>query len=453
MIKKLQRKFILLATAAVVLLLVAALGTVNLVNFWKARDEAMEVLDSIADNGGVLPDIAGNHELRRFYDAEPEIAFQTRYFSVTLDSDLDVVSVDTDHIAAISESEAREYALNILAGKKTSGYLNGPDNAAYCYTSAKTEDGGYLVVTLDCTRYLRPARLFARYSLVLGIACILLYMGILTLLSRRLLQPIIRNMQNQKQFITNAGHELKTPIAVISANTEVLEMINGKNEWTESIMNQVKRLTGLVNELISLAKVGERVDIPLGPASISAEAEAAASEFRVVAEQQQKKLTAQIAPGLVVRAESGGLRELVSILMDNAVKYCDDGGTISILLEKAGRNRNIRLMIANDFAEGQGVDCSRFFERFYRQDESHSASRKAGYGIGLSMAEGLVKMFNGKISAAWKDGMIRFTVVLPLLREEAEEPEGSVPAVSGKAGAVQVPESSAGNRKEEKSNG
>jgi two-component system sensor histidine kinase CiaH len=453
MIKKLQRKFILLATAAVVLLLVAALGTVNLFNFWRASDEAMEVLDSIAANGGVLPDTTTDRGLHRYFDVEPEMAFQTRYFSVTLDSDLDVVSVDTDHIAAISESEAKEYALEILGKKKTTGYLDGADNAIYGYKCTTTEDGGYLVVTLDCTRYIRSARLFARYSLELGIVCTLLYVVILTMLSRRLLKPIIRNMQNQKQFITNAGHELKTPIAVISANTEVLEMINGKNEWTESIMNQVKRLTGLVNELISLAKVGERVEIPLGPVSISEQAEAAASEFQVVAEQQQKKLTAQIPPDLVVKAESGGLRELINILMDNAVKYCDDGGTIGIHLEPQNRSRNVRLTVYNDFADGANVDCSRFFERFYRQDESHCTGKKAGYGIGLSMAEGLVKMFGGKIDASWKDGIIRFTVILPLLRTEKQGKAEARAVKTAAVSAAAAPAVSAKKPAKEKDNG
>ena len=421
MIRKLQRKFILIATVAVIVLLVAALGTVNLINYYRANQEVNEVLDIIIDNDGSLPDFTDLESARGFYDAEPEMAFQTRYFSVTLDSSGDVITVNIEHIAAISDEEARKYALQVISSSRTMGYFNDGSNAIYAYKYAETSDGEILAVVLDCTRYMKSAQTFAYYSLRLGIICTVLYVILLTLLSRRLLRPIIRNMQNQKQFITNAGHELKTPIAVISANTEVLEMLNGKNEWTESTMNQVKRLSGLVNELISLAKLGEQVDVPLGPVSFSKEAEASAEEFRVIAEQQQKTLVTDIEQGIIVKAQSSGLRELVNILTDNAVKYCDDGGTIGIRLEKIQRGKNVRLTVSNDYKDGASVDYSRFFERFYRQDESHSRGKKSGYGIGLSMAEGFVRMFSGKIDVSWKDGVIHFTVVLPVLRTESPE--------------------------------
>ena len=135
-----------------------------------------------------------------------------------------------------------------------------------------------------------------------------------------------------------------------------------------------------------------------------------AGEFRVLAEREGKTYETKIAEGRKVKANESGLRELVSILTDNAVKYCTDGGTIRITLEPKGHGSTI-LTVSNSYPEKKDVDYSRFFERFYREDESHNSEKK-GFGIGLSMAERFVEMFKGKIGVHYKDGMIHFTVVI-----------------------------------------
>ena len=237
----------------------------------------------------------------------------------------------------------------------------------------------------------------------------LLLILLLSIFSRRAVAPILKNMESQKQFITNASHELKTPLAVISANAEVLEMTNGSSEWTDSIKNQVTRMSELVSQLIVLSKLQEHDELVLTEVNFSEKAEDVCKSFKTVADAAGKGFEADISPDIKIVADERGSRELVSILVDNAVKYCDDGGTVKVNLHSRGRRAF--LTVSNDYSDGEGVDYSRFFERFYREDQSHN-SEKAGYGIGLSMAESLVEMFKGKISVNYKNKIITFTVIL-----------------------------------------
>lgn len=407
--RRMRVRFVGLATWAVVVLLVLVLGAVNFFNTYRADREIHAVLDVILDNDGILPSGIRFGE-NSVLDAEPEQPFQTRYFFVSYDREGSIESLRMDHIAAVSEENALEYGELIRTGTKDSGIIR-RGHAYYAYRKTVTDDGRTLIAVLDSTRTFSSLRIFQSSSLAFGILCTVLYVLILTLLSGRVIAPFIRNMENQRQFITNAGHELKTPLAIISANTEVIEMMNGKSEWTDSIHAQIKRLSGLVGDLITLAKVGEQQDIVLTEVDFSGAAADAVAAFGPLAAKEEKKLLSEITPDVTVMAEEKTLRELISILLDNAVKYCDDGGDILLRLSRTKRKKGAVLEVSNPYADGAHTDYSRFFERFYRADTSHS-SEKQGYGIGLSMAQELAKLFGGNISVAYRDGRIYFTVSL-----------------------------------------
>jgi hypothetical protein len=232
---------------------------------------------------------------------------------------------------------------------------------------------------------------------------------ILSIFARRVVRPYIKNSEAQKEFVTNASHELKTPLAVISANTEVIEMMNGKSEWTDSTVKQVNRLSELISQLVVLSKLEEKQDIVLSDVNMSEETNSVMSSFKAIAETKEITLKTDIADDVHVQADQKGLHELVNILMDNAVKYCDEKGTVSVSLSRKGKNAVF--IVSNDYSAGEGVDYKQFFERFYREDKSHNSEKK-GYGIGLSMAESLVRMFKGKISVNYKKPVISFTVIL-----------------------------------------
>ena len=273
-------------------------------------------------------------------------------------------------------------------------------------------DGETLICFLDCTNEMWQVWKFMYYSVLFGVLTLSGYVCMMIILAKRAVQPTIQNIEAQKRFITNAGHELKTPISVISANAEVLEMMNGENEWTQSILKQTKRLSGLVNDFILLTKVDEMKKPELVEMSLSAAARDTADSFHTVAEQMGKKLIVDIADEVRVKATERELPELLNVLTDNAVKYCDDGGTVEVKVTGRGSGRSGVFQVSNDYAAGKEQDYSRFFDRFYRADESHS-SEKSGYGIGLSMAEGIARMYRGKIRAEWKAGVMYFTVTFP----------------------------------------
>jgi signal transduction histidine kinase len=186
-------------------------------------------------------------------------------------------------------------------------------------------------------------------------------------------------------------------------------MMDGKSEWTESTVKQVNRMSELISQLVVLSRLEERQDIVLTDVDMSAEVSSVITSFKSIAETNEIQLDTHIDEDIHVMADQKGLRELVNILLDNAVKYCDEGGKVEVGLTKKGKSAIFT--VSNDYAAGEGVDYKRFFDRFYREDKSHN-SEKQGYGIGLSMAESLVRMFKGRITVNYKKPVITFTITL-----------------------------------------
>lgn len=420
MIKSLRWKFVLIATAAVVIIVAVVLGLINTITYVRMTNQVESVLSYISQNSGKLPkkipttDNSWFNNTNWFGDTNwsddtPEFSYQTRFFSVLVAPDGYVREINIKNIAAFTEREAIEYAQTTVQKGQSVGFFK-KDRASYAYMITKKNDGDFFIVIMDCTHDVDAVDSFMRYSLLVGIACVILYIIILTALSKVPLKPFIRNMENQKRFITNAGHELKTPIAIISTNTEAIELINGKSQWTESILKQVKRLSNLINDLVVLSKMGERsaADLNIVKFDLSETVTAVVSSFEQIAKDQGKNLYSNIKSQLYVQSDNKCVYELVNILVDNAVKYCDDEGTVDVVLSK-NKKKTVTISVINDYDAGANIDYSRFFERFYRGDESHN-SQKKGYGIGLSIAEELTQLINGKISVAYKKGKIAFIV-------------------------------------------
>lgn len=416
MIRRLHRQFILIATAATILIAAVALGVLNGVIYYLVHDEIRSVMAYIVNNGGTVsstrrPAAEGWLSGGSWMDDTPEFVYQTRYFSVLFDAEGSAKVVNINQIAAFNAKEAMETAVEAAAHGQSEGFFK-KDKASYAYTVADTREGT-LVVILDCTRDMAVVNTILKYSALFGALCVLLFVVIVAVLSKRAIRPFIRNAENQKRFITNAGHELKTPVAIISANAEALALISGKSEWTDNILAQVKRLSKLINDLITLSKVGETAprDVTLTDVDLTEVVRSAADAFRPVIADAGKTIETDVAEGVTAKAEPRFFGELVNILVDNAAKYCDDGGVICIRLAAKKNGKGAVLAVSNDYKDGARVDYSRFFERFYRGDTSHS-SGKEGYGIGLSMAEDLTKLMKGRISVRWEKGIITFRVEL-----------------------------------------
>ncbi len=445
MVKKLQFRFIGITTLAITIVMIVLLVVLNFYNYGATYSEAYRILRFIADNGGELEDIDEQVRIDRNIDdddakdtPEPgsdtkpdsksgirnliggstlldltgENPYMLRYYSVIFDKDKNVHSVNIKHIASVSEEEAASQAAELLSRTIRHGHFSDGTHV-YTFINRRTENKGRIVVVMDSTRDVADATSIIRRSFLLGVMCLVIFAVIIVFLSRKAIAPVMRNMENQKAFITNAGHELKTPLAVIKADTEVLEMSGGANEWTKSISNQVDRLTVLVGNLITLAKMGELDKEDLSDIDFSECVKTSAENYKAVIQNQGKTLKTSITEKVKVKGTSDGLTEIANILLDNAQKYCDEKGTIEVELTHTRRNSGAKLVVSNDYANGKDVDCTKFFDRFYRGDTSHNTgdAKDSGYGIGLSMAEGFVEEFGGKIAADYRDSRILFTVI------------------------------------------
>lgn len=431
MIRKLQRKFILAALLAVFLVLAAIVGIANLQSYRSVGKTADETLALLAENNGAFPERMfrtqnggelppelptdgeeppEQHENGRERGEKDgfsaETPFQTRFFTVELDESGAVVATNTENIAAVDGEAAKAYAAALFAKNKTSGYAD-----TYRYIARKT-DTGTLYIFVDCARDLDTFRSFLRASLLIGGVGFAVVALLIVLFSGVVVRPVAETYQKQKRFITDAGHELKTPLTVIGASCEVLELETGENEWTSTIKEQVDRLAGLTDKLVFLARVDEgSTRTVMTDFSLSELANEAVSPFAAVARAQGKTLESEIAPRLTLHGDVSMIRQLFTLLLDNAMKYSTAGSTVRAALAAAGKNKVFA--VTNDTAGVPTGDLSALFERFYRTDASRN-SETGGHGIGLSVAKAIAELHGGKIAARSPDGKtITFTVTLP----------------------------------------
>ncbi len=409
MIQRLRRQFILSAAAAVLVVLLSVTGVINGTMRGLIYVQTNRVLDALSEwDSSTWSENSDSHR------PVAGTMLANQFFRLRLDSEGNLIASDLRHISLLEDTDAKEI-LSYLNLNSTHGKLTSLENGTvtqFAYRINKdTESGEYSVILLDVTTAFAMEAQLLTSSLFIGGLSFVAFLVILAALSQRAVKPVIANMENQKRFITNAGHELKTPLAIISANTELLEAVNGENEWTQNILSQVNRLSDLIRELITLSKVSEQEKLEPEPVSFSPIVSGAAEEFRPLVEQRGRRLSTELAPDLTVEGEERFLRELVSILLDNAAKYCDEGGLIQVRLAP-GKGRTAVLEVSNDYAAGEGVDYSRFFERFYQQEQSHNSDASGGFGIGLSMASELVRVMRGKLKADYADGRITFRVTL-----------------------------------------
>lgn len=422
-INRLRKKFILLAMTSFLFVMLFTGLMINIANILTTHYNISVMLDYIIDNDGELPSAkpkgsaeADSDDVKNFqknHDFSPEFRYSARYFSVFYNKDGSVSQVKTDHIATVSEEEAVKYAQKAQDSllQKRFNVNFGKFNDFY-YKIGNASDGRKIVVFLDSSAQVATNNTIIRSTVLICGSGLLITFILVWIFSSRMIQPEIENMKRQKQFITNASHELKTPLAVIRANTEIEEMMNGENEWTQSTMRQVDRLNGLIQNLVMITRAQEQEDKSvLSEIDVTDIINQSIDPYESLAKQEHKTLLRNLSTPVTMVADASKIQQLATLLIDNAFKYCDPNGTITVSLDKIKKGRTVRFVVSNNYAEGGNVDYTRFFDRFYRQDQSH-AQDKGGYGIGLSIAESICQSYQGSINASWKDGVISFTCLL-----------------------------------------
>ena len=481
MIRKLKRRFIALAMASLVVLMTVIVAGMNIINYNTVINEADDKLAALSVNGGMLPFMqndsfggmqddsgwagpqsGGNASDDAFDDddwdawiddddyddidastreglygrgkpfSSRDEAEETRFFSVLLTAEESVVRANTDRIYAVDDSAAAGYAKKALEAGGESGWVDE-------YRYAVTDEGTMTRITfLDCSTSLAQFRQFLRASIIMSLAGLLIIFGFICYFAGRIVKPVAESYDKQKRFITDAGHEIKTPLAIIKANIDVMRMdledieaaagadvadpqpdsagaeaaenAGNISEYTASLSeslgdidSQVDRLTSLTNDLVYLSRMEEAgnaltmTEIPVS--DIVAET---ADSFEALAAERKKTLSIDVAPMLTMQGSSKEIEKLVSILTENALKYSPEGDEVKVSLRKEGKT--VVLEVRNKAVDPlSDEDLAHVFDRFYRSDKSRN-SASGGHGIGLSMASAIVTAHGGKIRARSGDG-------------------------------------------------
>ncbi len=424
MIRKLRKKFIAAAIVAVFLVLLVLIGSINALSYRSLVSDADSTLQILAENKGSFPrqmfrekdrpseiqtptggENSGLFSERR--GGNRELAYQSRFFTAWF-SDDKLSRINLDSLASLTEEEAAALAESVYASGREKGFA---DEYRYCRGAC---DGETMLVFLNCQRELATFHGFLYASIGISLAGTLAVFLLLLLFSGRIVRPIAESYEKQKQFITDAGHELKTPITIIRADADVLASeLDGENEWIADIRKQTGRLAELTEDMIYLSKMEEEAPaLQMQDFSLSELVDETARSFQSLALAKGKRFSASVAPDLQVKGDEKALAKLVSILLDNAMKYSPENGTVDLALERAGRNA--RLTVRNSTPPMEKGNADRLFERFTREDRSRN-SESGGFGLGLAIAKAVTEAHKGMIHAESEDGAsLSVTAELPL---------------------------------------
>lgn len=425
MINKLKRKFLVIGTVLMFVLMTALVLIMNLVNYRGVVSDADAVLDMLSQ-----PNLPFIDDKEHFDDKEhpedkdprgepdsfskfvprgmsPEVPYESRYFTVIVSSDGKIVRSDLSRIISVDENSAEEYIDKALKSGASRGFVG-----SFRF-SETTDENGTRIIFLDCGRKLESFMSFLWISVIVGLGgCVAVFI-VFIFTAGKIVSPIAESYEKQKRFISDAGHEIKTPLTIINANVDLLES-DGEKEELSDIRQQTERLTELTNNLILLSKMEEsehtlqKIEFPLS--DLVGET---VGSFRAPAASRGLELIVDVMPNVTACGSPDAIRRLVSVLMENAVKYSVDGGKVTVALET--RRKSASFTVSNETdSEINENDLPHVFDRFYRTDVSRN-SGTGGHGIGLSIAKAIVDAHGGTITAHTSSGHdFSVTAVLPL---------------------------------------
>ena len=409
MMHKLRLKFIGIAMASLTAAVVLVAAAINVMNWVNVRAEIGETVSFLAESDGMTSgekagEWAGKNRHKK------NVLTQSVYFIAKTERDGSLQVAGQGPMESISREEADSLLERAAASGRKSGFLDD-----YFFQQFTSRGNAVTWIFLNCESYLTSSRNLLLFSAVICAAGILLSLLIVSLLSKKAIRPFVRNEQKQKRFITDASHELKAPLAVISANMDVLALKDQDNPWINGTRNQVASMRNLVEDMVYLSRADEADrSAEAKPVNLKELVPETAEPYQAMAEFQNKTFQCEAEKDLPVRGDASALQRVVSILCDNAVKYTPEGGAIRLRAYPDGRNA----VIETENPPLQPLteeNCARLFDRFYRADEARSREKQSGYGIGLSIAQAVIDRHGGSAAAGMTSDhtlLIRLTVPL-----------------------------------------
>ncbi|MGB4610077.1 MAG: HAMP domain-containing sensor histidine kinase [Saccharofermentanales bacterium] len=400
--KVLKKRFIFFTMTAVSCLLLFIVITINGLNWVILETQSDLEMKILVDSDGRFQKMDFNRPPPFSRPLNMDRMRSSRFFIVLSDSDGNIKDVNTDQISSIDYETAQDYALEVWKTGRESGKMEG-----FKYF-VKEIGTNRLTFFMDISGQTESFLMVLFVSGVIAVLCWLILLIIAILLSDKVIRPVLIGMEKQKQFITNAGHEMKTPLAIIQSNNDTMALIHGENKYNVHIRTQTKRLNVLMSNLLILAKLDEEIPLSAELVNISELTNELLSEYEDAALSRNLRLHIQIEPNVSLMINKDSFQQLLTILLDNAVKYTPDEGSISLTLEKKGRH--VQIIQENTCDPSLKTDPERLFERFYRGDSARTQGiESSGYGIGLSAARAICEKFGGKLIAEYTSAeSIRF---------------------------------------------
>ena len=399
-----------------VVLWVGTLGIIYASSYFEMKNQNEQMLQTHAQmyalpphfEGAGRPMPGGDHGFKPGFDPEaPKFQLST-FYTVAISLDGKVLEIKNDPATVYSDNALEQMAKNIIEEGKSTGTL---DNLTFL----KTDKNGYILVTfMDNTVVNESARSLFRYTLIFGGVALVVFFFLSRFLAKKIVAPLEESYQKQRQFISDAGHELKTPVSVVSANAELLSRQIGDNQWLQNIQYENERMGMLVGQLLDLART-ENVTPQMEHIDFSRLVAGETLPFESVAFEKELALNTAITSGIAVEGNGAQLKQLTSILLDNAIRHSKPAGEVRLTL--TGDHGIAELSVINTGDEIPTEHRDKIFERFYRMDPARSGEDKY-YGLGLAIAKAIVAAHHGHIEVLCYNELVEFRVNLPISKEK-----------------------------------
>lgn len=396
MIKKLKQRIFLLIMVSLSVIILGIIVLFSVLNYNNTINTTNFMMDRFI---GEEP--KRNLDVRtEDYKIKPNIDIDGVY-NVLIENSIIVQSEDTQNDKILNE-----YALKIAKKNTEKGIIG-----KYVYKVRRINPNTIKITLVENEDAISHIKIIFILAIIISIASLIAIYELAKKLSKMIVKPVEETFEKQKQFISDASHELKTPLAVIEANADVLENEIGTNKWINYIQNEADSMNNLINELLLLAKI-ENIDNvkEYKQLNLSKEVEIILSMFESMAYEKQVNITSNIAPNIMINGNKEDIEHIVSTLTDNAIKHTKAKKEVQIILKK--EKNDIILEVKNMGEKIPEEEREKIFERFYRIDKSRNREEKR-YGLGLSIAKSTIEKYKGKIEVFYKDNFTVFKVTIP----------------------------------------